>query len=603
LARKGKRVTPTTTSGVWNDVRELCRSVRQGRFLNARELADTCWNSRDHFGSETQRLLIHTLNWEVYEALGEYAEAAARLRSDGIADECAKLIQNEIRHHKAFTQREFPSTLDPEKRRERYRLWRQRVMVLLADAIAADRQFSPHPRQLLDDALTFLDKCLAPAGFPCNGTRCRHQYFSAILHHHAEEFAEANHACKESARYCDARLQEHLAQEGRQDDEAAFATYCLAKLHVKHAEIKVDQGYLRQASDLLDYARVLLRTTQDQFLASRAELLACRIIRLDKDIKQEGRALVDRIKSCRQELAAHSLFAVQAGVEEVTAAVYLLSKKSPPEPHDYDTALTTIKSLITKAAAAGAPGVSLHFLALLVKARIHIRQDEYNTARQTINEALDLYRRDDPREQPPASLSAEARFVEGRTHLHEGHYEPALECFRQALKDQHASNLFNASCQLRVLEIHLRQKHFARAKTALRDCKRTQHRVESNYFNTRLEILEQEFHDAHVLTIQFQSPFDLRTTIDELEQRYLVFLAAYINRELHELLLPAFWRRLKQAHIVTSKQHVIILLKRHFPEAYRASRREAKSHGRRTPTKPMTPAASIDPQQRLVTNI
>ena len=49
----------------------------------------------------------------------------------------------------AVEQRRRMTVTDPT-RRERYRLWRQRIMIVMAEAIASEPHFAQHPRQLLD---------------------------------------------------------------------------------------------------------------------------------------------------------------------------------------------------------------------------------------------------------------------------------------------------------------------------------------------------------------------------------------------------------------------------------------------------------------------
>jgi len=571
--------------------RHLCELVRQGRFTDARQLADDCWEIRSDFNNieEHDLLRIHTLNWEVYEALGEYKKAAERLRYDQVVDQCAKKIREANAHPRAFVHGEFLDTVvDPPLRQQRYRLWRQRTMVIMADAIASEPHFAHHPRQLLDDAENFINNCLLPAGFKCNGTRCRHQYFSAILYHAAEEFDKAARACQESRSFCDERLKERLASHSADaETERAFANYCLAKLQVKLGEIKFDQGYLQQAQDHLGCAIVLLRTTQDHFLAARAQLRACMIERADQDLSKERWALLDRVSACRRELTNHPFLDVHAGIEEVTTEVYLMSQQIPrvrPStnlPDDYKQARESIEAHIEAATLLGTPGVALHFHALLVKARIEIRMGQPEEARITVDKALDLYRTF-PRQRPPSALHAEASFVRGKSYFSQAQYRNALNCFQEAFAHRHGSRLFKSFCQLRILHSHLNQQQFGLAQEALDECKQLGRNLESANFSKRLEELERRFKDAHVLIIEFRPPFRLQERIGELERRYVLFLAAQINREVHELLLPGYWRQLKQKGLVGKKRQIEILLKRHFPDAHREALR-VSSRSRPTP--------------------
>jgi hypothetical protein len=196
------------------------------------------------------------------------------------------------------------------------------VVCVLADGSASFRDLMPRrAERLFNVASEFVDACLVPANFPCNGTRARLSFFRAQLHHGEEPFEVAAAKYDEAMRLCSARLDErdevNTDEECMPDVERAFATYCLGKLHVRMGDLEFNQGHLRAAERHLLTAKILLRDTQGAFLANRAELLLCLIARSDSSFAAQGWSLLERIAICREGLRRHPEYYIDASIEEV----------------------------------------------------------------------------------------------------------------------------------------------------------------------------------------------------------------------------------------------------------------------------------------------
>jgi tetratricopeptide (TPR) repeat protein len=571
-------MTGDSPDGLEDQIDRLLHGVRMGKFIDCRALADSCFEQRSSLASsDIRRLQISSLNWEIYEALGFKTKARDRLEADEIVTECATRVEEALADVRVFRRKEFPAGLSKEKREENYALWRQRVICLLAGGFAAFRHdLTRHAERLFTRAGDFIAKCLIPAGFPCSGTQARLHFFRARLKHETHHFDEARDDYDDSLRFCYARLDEQLELQPdsrTREQETEFAAYCSAKVHENLGELEFHQGHLRAAERHLLTAKILLRSTQDKFLLNRAEIFLCLVTRSDTSFGAGSWEMLEHLSLCREQLENHPEYRLEARLEEVKTAVYLHHSKvtGQAQRDDLNTfakALEVTKTLIEEAKSSNL--ISKQFEALLVKARILIRLMDGSTALETVDQALELYRN-----RPPAPLAAEAMVVKAKAFSSQQRYDDALEHLQHPITKGHASQLFHASRQLSIAELLLVTRNLIQAEHALRRCSRLLRRVQSSYLHERFKRLWQQFQEASAMSIQFGPDFELRAAEEEIERRYLIYLAALIHKPIRDILMPAFWKDLRKRGVVKDRRQIKHLMAKHFPEESRSFQAKA----------------------------
>jgi tetratricopeptide (TPR) repeat protein len=549
----------------------LHRQVRLGNFVDSQALAEECWRDRHLADSEHLRLRTHSLCWEVFDALGESGRAFSFLREDDIDRTCLQLIELANKRPEEFRREQFPSGGSKTERRQIYRLWRQRIFVVMAAGMTAYRdQLLLRADHILNEANTFVYKCLIPSGFECNGTRARLHFFLGLLSQRRHLLAAAANHFDKALEFCFGRLNERILDQTQPQDheiERAFANYCLGKLHICVGELEFDQGRLKAARRHLVSGKLLVCATQDTFLLFRADLLLCRIARSDEQFVLQGWALLKLFANCRLGLERHPVYRIEAAIEEVTTAVYLhrAGKNIPGSPPrgrlaSIDQALEEITKLIQGASTARLQHTQFH--AMLVRARILIRLHREEEARSAIDDALGLF----PSEGPPAALLAEASFVRAKTHSSQGNFQTALRYFREALTAGHESQVFQTSCHLQVLEMLIRGRHHVEARNYLSSCDEILRDIESSFLHARFDELRQILDAGSTITFDFDSKFDLNDAKDQLERFYVRNLARLLDRPPGEILKPSFWRELVKKHnIDDTRRRIKALLAKHYP--------------------------------------
>lgn len=561
----------------------LHRQVRLGNSADSKDLAERCLNHRDLASmDEVRRLRAHTLAWEVYDSLGDTRRAHECLKHDAaLITQATHRLQVETDRPASFRKTEFPSDAAEADRAQKYRLWRQRVFVQMAEGLCAYRQHRLLPSaELLECAGRFIYECLIPAGFPCSGTLGRLYFFKGLLAQRRRLLSEAGEHFDESLRRCLARLSERhpVARSADElDVDKAFATYCLGKLHTHIGELEFDKGRLTAARRYLSSGKTLILSTQDKFLAVRADLLLCCVARSDRQLVEEGWGLLEKFSKCREGLTAHPAYYVEARTEEIKTAVYLQRKRariagSPPRNGiaNLDQALTETDQLIERARELKLR--QSHYHALLMKARILIYKEQRDGARATIKLARDLY----PDDGPPAPLAAEASFVLAKTHTADKNCATALKHFREALEIGHESLVFQASCHLQIIEALERTKKLTEAKGHLLQNAELLGKVESSFLHKRYQEADERLNSREVHLFRFDDNFELESAKKELERFYLRNLAAVIDRKPPDLRNRRLWHMLlKKRHGRDNRRQVIALLKTHFPARDRSRQKSS----------------------------
>jgi tetratricopeptide (TPR) repeat protein len=556
----------------------LHRQVRLGNFADSQDLAERCLKHHDLAGmEEVRRLRAHTLAWEVYDSLGNSKRAQECLKHDAaLFTQATHRLQLAIEKPSAFRKTEFPCEAGEAGRVLKYRLWRQRVFVQMAEGLCAYREHRLlRSAELLECAGRFIYECLIPAGFPCSGTLARLYFYKGLLAQRQRLLSEAGEHFDESLGRCLARLSErHPVPRSTEelDVDKAFATYCLGKLHVYMGELEFDKGRLTAARRYLSGGKTLILSTQDKFLALRADLLLCCVARSDRQFTEEGWGLLETFAKCRQGLTAHPAYSVEARTEEIKTAVYLHRERaripgSPPRNGiaNLDQALTATDQLIERARELKLR--QSHYHALLMKARILIYKEQRNEARAAIELARDLY----PDDGPPAPLAAEAAFVLAKTHTADKNCATALKHFREALRIGHESLVFQASCHLQIIEALERTKKLTEAREHLLQNRQLLCSVESSFLRKRYQELNERLNSRELHLFRFDDNFELKSAKDELEVFYLHNLAALIDRKPQDLRSLGFWHTVsKKRHGRDDRTQVLNLLKKHFPRRARA---------------------------------
>jgi tetratricopeptide (TPR) repeat protein len=552
----------------------LHREVRLGNFGDSKILADRCLKHRDLASSpELLQLRACTLAWEVYDSLGDYGRAHSSLDQSTAIAAAIQKIESVLKRPSQFSRQEFPPELQAVERLDRYQLWRQRAVAMLADGFSAYRaHLLERAERRLNEAGEFIYDCLVPAGFACNGTKASLHFFTGLLWQRRRLLTRAAEDLDKSFEFTLARLSERIpANPENSELEKSFAHYCLGKLHVHMGELQFEQGRLASARRHLLAGKTLVITTQDTFIAHRAELLLCRIARSDEQFAKEGWALLDSFAKCRSGLQLHPAYHLEASIEEIKTAVYLHHAGSavpgtPPQTrlrtiHD---ALTEIDPLIARARELNLRQSEFH--AFLVKARILTRLGQSQEARSAIDRASGLY----PQSEPPAPLLAEARFVLAKTYSSQKNFNTAARFFREALEIGHDSQTFQLSCHLQVLEMLIRARKFAEAREYLGACEGLLRQVESKFLRDRYDDLQKLLDSSRTITFKFGPNFELDAATGKLERFYVRNLAALIDRQPHDILKPGYWRLLCRKHgVQEDKRRIARLLSQHFshPEA------------------------------------
>lgn len=593
---------------------KLHHHVRQGKFTRCRALVNECSEpSRMARYDEFDRLLISTLSWEVHDALGDWTVAAAVLNGQQWT-ECHWKISTALAASASFVAREFPSTdTDPKSRQGKYRLWRQRVMMVLAKAFSVFRaeDFS-RAEKLLALAEKFLDECLGAVPvrgarqgrsvFPCSGTRCRLYYFRARLLMRQRKFDEAVLAFDRSTEFCFARLDEQLrktnssANPSRHQTERAFATYCLGKITVHMAEVALHQGRLRIARRHLLLSKVILRMADDEFLTRRAELLLCMVDREDQDIAEQGWALLSRFKSIGENIKGHPVFEIEASLEEATTAVYLLHERDkvsksasklgkPPQGSisSFAEAMRKVEDVISSLRRMKLPETLFH--ALLVKGRILTRLAEWSLAVAAIEEAEAQLKTIKPAS-ARVPLAAEASVVRARSLEANGDLESALAMFQMVLTKAHESYVFCFSCHLHVFDLLLKTGDLGAAEACIAPCFALLANVDSTFQRNRFEALLKRLESQSKQTIDFKSPqFTLVAAQRSLRKRYVSYLAKLIDKKPSEILQTHNWNRLVRNCGVSAEDRPIVALalSEDFIGHTRAGKRRVRIPNRKTP--------------------
>lgn len=549
---------------------------------------------------------------EVLDALGDWKRAAARLVG-GVALVCEKQIESELEQLDTFAAREFPATCRGNDRRNRYRLWRQRVMLVLAKGLSLyRRQAYPQAKKLLALAEDFLNNCLGKVSeqpstgrgteqtFKCSGTRCRLHYFQGLLLMRQRKFDDATAEFDRSMTFCFDRLDEQLRLDDRPDSgeagqpsrhevERSFATYCLAKLLVHLGETAYRQGRLHTARRQLLSARVLLKVSADHFLGHRAELLLCMIDREDESIAHQGWPLLARFAACHEGLKNHRIYGIEASMEEIITSVYLhharekgqriIRGRGPRMGLDFEAALTRIADDIKRID--NLPETMFH--ALLVRARIQTRLkkwDEVNKSVEQAEEALESVR--------PAAvrlpLAAEVKVVLARKELRKGNPGDALELFREALRLQHESYVFQFSCHLHVFEILLNMDNLTEAAARIAPCIELLPNVDSAFQRARFEKLRASLESRAECTLHFDPDFKLDHGRTKLDCHYVKYLAGLIDKKPSEILEGHNWKILVEQHHVNPGQRQVIekVVRANFPGYPRAGIRHDRRHTRKS---------------------
>ena len=548
---------------------KLHRQVRLGNFLNARRFLNELATPIPDDICETAFLRIATLRWETYDTLGDYGRAAESLRTV-TAKSCRELIENAVSHPTKFGEIEFAGGKSQSIQLESYRLWRQRVVVVMAQGIDAYRaQLPKRAEHLLEAAHKFVYDCLVPRGFQCHGTRARLHYFTALVRQRGRALAAAETEFDRALKLCVTHLNDQLAVTfvpERQDLERQFANYATARIHIGMGELDLDRGRLKAAARHLLTSQTLLRSTQDHYSFHQADLLLSKIARSDEQFSAEGWKLLDRFSRCRKGLEGHPVYHLEASVEEVKTAVYLHRAKkpvagSPPTNHlsSIEDALRSIDKLILEIAERNL--VHTRFHAILVKARILSRLGRHDEALEAISQAQDLYPNG-----APDPLAAEADFVRAKAEASQQRYHLARQWFNDALRKCHESRVFQASCHLQILQMLVNegrradaQEHVERYRSSIGD-------VESTFLQERFTKLTNELDRSTILPIQFDPSFNLDEARASLDRFYIVNLAAVVDKAPREILKDGYWKELQRRRTVPDdKRRVRTLINKYFP--------------------------------------
>jgi tetratricopeptide (TPR) repeat protein len=554
----------------------LHREIRLGNFIDSKHLADRCLT---HFGlasaPELLQLRAYTLAWEVFDSLGDYDQAQKSLHAGTATRDAILKIRSALKKPGEFPTLEFPPTLDAAERLARYQLWRQRVVALLAEGFSAYRHhLMTHAGTLFGQAGSFIYDCLLPAGFSCNGARSRFYFFEGLFCQRCRDLTLAAEHLDKALRFCSARLTERLTQPATAEQEQlekAFAHYFIGRIQIHMGEVQFEQGRLTSARRHLTAGKALVFTTQDTFLAYRAELLLAIVSRSDEEFVKQGWSLLESFKNCRLGLERHPAYHLEASIEEVKTAVYLhhAGKGVPGRPPEkrlatVEAALKEIGTLISEARRLRLRQTEFH--AYLVKARILIHRHREDEARAVIEQGRGLYA-----SEPPAPLEAEAKFVRAKTYSSEKHFDSAARDFQDALDTGHDSQTFQASCHLQILEMLINGKKLAEAREYLRKCEDPLRGIESRFLVNRYEALRKRLDLTRVISFEFTNNFDLQSASDDLEKFYLRNLAALINRRPREITDPNPWRLLGQRYSGRlDKRRISRLLNKQFPARSRS---------------------------------
>ena len=472
---KGFSSVISSSSGHYDVEREievLHKDVRLGRFEECRARANLCLKYRSDEGlDDVVRLRIHSLAWEVFDSFGEYAEAATILDLDGLSDNCRKQLRDAIQY--------------PEKAgfvsgrklvRNIYDLWRQRVMVVMIRGFAEYRlQNLSEVEHWLNTADNFVHNRLVSEEFPCNGTLMRLRYFQGQLAHRRRLFQESRRCYDESLHYCRLRLQERLSED-QAGIEQEYSRYCLAKLHLKFGELGYDWGRLNNARRHLETSITLLSATKDNFLRARASLLWG--IATRAEMKASEKDLFNVFLEARRALAKHPVYGIEARMEEIVTAVYLLRERVqlpsqlPKELQKIESCGKQMEVVIRDAD--DLKLISTAFRARIARARILVRQQVSADPDGFPNEALDAIREAEEKyvtaEPIPLTLQYEARYVEGLAQEAKRNWPSAAKAYEKALEFGRDNMVVSFACLRRIANAYLKDDHIAAAQRAADEC-------------------------------------------------------------------------------------------------------------------------------------
>lgn len=515
---------------------------------------------------------IHTLAWEVYDARGEYAVAADRLMAEHVIEMGSELIREATLNHEDFVATYFPEEVTPEERSRRYDLWRQRAMGGLAMGFASLRLQRAEGAQHLDVARMFVETCLAPAGFPCYGTRARLHYFLGHLYESEYDLAKAAQEYDQSLICCIARAEKRLTGDPAQrETERLFAIYCLGKLELKLGQLDYEQGRLRSAKRHAKEAGLLLRVSQDALLPQMAALLNCRIERDESSFFENGWSVVGRMRECCRRLSAHRPYALVATIEAAKASVYLRHADRPPpeESLTFPTlpqAVAELESVSREADKLRLPGVRLD--ARLAIARTLTCQGKFKHALKIVGDAR-LTAGSNPRRK----MTAELNFVEGKIYAawaaqqkaksssSYGYASKGLELFEGALNAGHSSLTFEVACREQIADMLWRLSRVRDAELALEKASVRAREMEHMFLHERLNRLRAKLDETQLCVFHFEPGFDFEGAKRELTRQYLLSLARQFGLEPSEL--PKNFARIKESIGGLTREKLETLVK-HF---------------------------------------
>lgn len=518
---------------------ELRRTVRTGDY-DRDDLREEIWDHRELLNRNTwQRILIHTLTWEIFDGKGLYSLALERLESEGIVEQAYSLIERWSLSAEDFVEAEFPSSLSASERSLRHKTWRQRCMAAMAYHFGRFRTHHQTRGKGLESIRLFLEECLGKAGYACNGTRARMHFFAAQIHESNSGVNEASREYEQSLHFCIARAKERLQKSSSDavaDTERAFAIYCLGKLKLRMGQIELEQGRLSLAEQHAQEASLLLRVSRDNFLPETATLLLCRVERQKASFLERGNTLLERIDEVIRNLAGHQTLQLEAKIERIITEIYLSKNVEPREQRmrSFEDALERLNLLRGAAQKLGLQ--PLVFQSQLAMARTHARLMRWKEAHAVLNEAL------------PATdkTKAELKFVQGRVFQAEGASKNstnkaqkraiATECFRDALRLSHPSSNFRISCQQHIAKLLLDEERVVEAKHLIDELCKKMSGVEDSYLQDGLQRLQAQLAETEYSVFTFGSDFSLDDAKEEVEKKYLLSVSKRLGAELKDIL-------------------------------------------------------------------
>jgi hypothetical protein len=515
------------------------------------------------------RLRVQTILWDAHQGCGQYQRAAERLRDNGAIEEALGCLDKASRDPKRFA-REFPKMARDAK--SQYKLWRQRVMAVLAHGYSAFQLEERGATDVVRSVASFLKKCLDPLRYESNGARARLYFFRGIIHESNYQMAKATRAYDLSVHFCKKRAAKELARReaAKYETERSFVVYCLGKMELRLGQLDFDSGRLTAAKRHASEAGLLLRCSKDPFLPHMADLLWLKTRRYEEDFLEQGWRLVEQFEVCAWHLAGNLPCQIEAKIEAIKTSVYLLHfELRPPNGEGVERSLPRAqKEIEAVIGMARESHPRLTFDALLVKARTLNRMQKFQEALDVVEEA------EQSMSVLPRPLLAEALFVRGKIHtgwsqqaqaprLMQRSRERALEHFQNADSEGHASLTFRISCKLQMAELHLELGHGSAAEALIAEAKELSRGVEHTFLNRRLEKLRERT-EGRSFHRWFEKKFDLKDARDELEKSYLLFVSRLSGYRVEEF--PEHFAELRNDYLAPGLNYdrLMTLLKRHF---------------------------------------